>query len=322
MKKWITSNYHYLVPEIDETTTIDPDFAFFLADVKRGVEFLGKDKASPVVVGPVTMAYLANSSNRGGSALKNVRLSLVEKLVPVYRSLLLQLNEMGVTEIQVHEAALVFEDPSLLPMFSKAYPAILVGNKASINVVSFMEDVGKEHYKWLISVDEFRIVSLDFTRGDTLGLIREFGFPSSKVLGAGLVDTRSVWRVDPSSLEATLKDLTNLVATIRIQPSGSLQYTPWDLSCEKEILDHPAGGVLAFAAQKLEEVSLVAKAIRDPSALEIVRSAWEKYRFFVQTDKSVSDRMKALTEEDFHRAEPFSARRSKQLKGALLSTKN
>jgi hypothetical protein len=47
-----------MVPEFDETSKLDTDFSVFLGGVRRGVKQLGPKKAVPVIVGPVTMAYL------------------------------------------------------------------------------------------------------------------------------------------------------------------------------------------------------------------------------------------------------------------------
>lgn len=319
MKKWITSNYHYLVPEFDATSKVNADFSVFLEDVKRGVKQLGADCATPVVVGPVTMAYLTKFASFAPGNEAFQRREFLDSILPAYKSLLNEIASLGVSEIQIHEAVLVMEDPELLPLFQKAYPAILPkAGTPAINMVSFMEDVVESHYQWLISVPEFSILSLDFTRGDTLALVNKHGFPKDKVLGAGLIDSRSVWRVDPAVVQPILDTLAGKVETLRVQPSGSLQYVPWDLACETDILSHPAGPVLSFAKQKLQEVAAVAKACEDASALNDTVAAWKQYRTAVGSSKVVSDRIKGLTKTDFARSEPFEARRPKQLKGTPL----
>jgi hypothetical protein len=43
---------------------------------------------------------------------------------------------------------------------------------------------------------------------------------------------------------------------IHIQPSSSLQFVPWNLECEQDILaQQPLGSALVFGKQKLKEVS-------------------------------------------------------------------
>jgi 5-methyltetrahydropteroyltriglutamate--homocysteine methyltransferase len=319
MKKWITSNYHYMVPEFEDVP-IQPDFSTFTANVSRGIKQLGKDCPTPVVIGPVTIAYLTKFASFSAGYEKEQRRSFLERLLPIYKDLLNELSEMGITEVQVHEAALVLEEEEeLLPLFKLAYPSILPkSNPMAINMVSTMEDVGKSHYQWLISVPEISVLSLDFTRGSNLAFVEEFGFPSDKTLGAGLVDSRSVWSVNPETIKDVLQRLAKHVSQLRIQPSGSLQYVPWDLTCEKELLGHPAGGVLAFASQKLHEVVDLVGALDDASVLQRYQSAWQTYKQAVESDKTVTTRVSQLTEQDFSRSEAFDVRRPKQLPNVPL----
>ncbi len=313
MKKWITSNYHYLVPEFDGA--VQADFSEYLDNVRRGIERLGVHTATPVVVGPVTITYLTKFASFAKGYDSHQQQKLLEKLVPIYKTLLKDLEVLGVEEIQIHEAALVMEDPNLLVLFQQTYPAILPNGGPKINVVSFMEDVGPDHYKWLISIPEFSIISLDFTRGENLKFIKSYGFPKDKTLGVGIVDSRNVWRVIPSELLPAIESIGKSIDNIRIQPSGSLQYLPWDLSCEINLLNHPASPVLAFATQKLEEVILVSKAFGDPLQLESQKSRWSQYNAHVNEDPSIRNQVRDLNPTNFIRSEPFEVRRPKQLKG-------
>lgn len=319
MKKWITSNYHYMVPEYDGK--IEPNFDSFLAQVQRGVKVLGGYKAAPVVIGPVTMVYLSKIKAFASGFLNGEKHKLLEMLLPVYKDLLKKVASLGVKEIQVHEAALVMRDETLLPLFKKAYPFILPEKNAfdvDINMVSFMEDIGDEHYKWLVAIDEVSIVSLDFTRGDTLGLIKRHGFPATKMLGAGLVDSRSVWCTDPKKVVPIIEEIKRHVKTTRINPSGSLQYVPWSLEGEDDLENHTAGPVLSFAKEKIAEISLVAEAFHNPDVFSDLQNKWSGYIQFVRENSSVRSRLERITEADFCRPEPFEIRRGKQLPGCPI----
>jgi 5-methyltetrahydropteroyltriglutamate--homocysteine methyltransferase len=315
MKKWITSNYHYMVPEYDGN--IEPNFDAFLAHVQRGIQVLGADKAAPVVIGPVTMVHLCKIKAFATGFLNEEKHTLLEKLMPVYKDLLQKVASLGVGEIQIHEAALVMRDEALLPLFKKAYPLILPENahEVDINMVSFMEDIGDEHYKWLISIEKISIISLDFTRGDNLGLVQKYGFPSTKLLGAGLVDSRSVWCTDPGKVLPIMEQIKKHVENVRVSPSGSLQYVPWSLESETDLQNHKAGPVLSFAKEKLAELSLVAAAFENTGALSDHLKKWFEYVQFVSENSSVQYRLEKVTEADFCRAEPFEIRRGKQLPG-------
>lgn len=301
MKKWIDSNYHYMVPEFDETSRVLPDFTSYISNVQRGIDKLGADRATPVVMGPVSFAWFVHFHTTTGQAE-----ALLGHLIPVYKELLQHLHTMGVTEVQIHEPVLVYgDDNDLAKLFSKAYPAVFPSQRPSINMVSFFEDVGNANYKWITSMDEISVVSLDFTRGNNLELIEAYGFPSNKTLGVGIVDGRNVWKVDPSKIVPIIQKLLTKANSIRIQPSSSLQFIPWDLSCEKGLLGHQAGQVLSFSIQKLAEVALVAKVLEGQATLDAHESAWQTYRTALAMDKSVTERVDALTTRDFSRDEPY-----------------
>lgn len=301
MKKWIDSNYHYMVPEFDKTSKVDADLSAFIADVKRGVNKLGASCATPVIYGPVSIVRFMNFH----SSIPGQRESLLDALLPVYEQLLRDLHGLGVTEVQIHEPTLVFAETDLLPLFKKTYPSIFSAEGLAINMVSYFEDIGSDNYKWLTSVEKISVISLDFTRGNSLSLVESLGFPENKTLGVGIVDGRNVWKVDPSVVEPILNKLSAKVGNLCIQPSASLQFIPWDLSCEKDILSHAAGQVLSFTCQKIQEVSLMANVVRGAAAFDEHKAAWAAYRVALSADESVSQRVNALTEKDFSREEPF-----------------
>ena len=197
-----------MVPEIDETTKVNPNFGSFIADVKRGIAHIGVS-AVPVILGPVSLVHFAKISH--GS-----KESLLQDLIPVYAGLLKDIAALGVQEIQIHEPVLVFADSSLLGLFKSAYPDILPSGPR-INMVSFMDDIGDSNYQWLISEPKIHVISLDFTRGKSFDLIQKYGFPADKVLGAGLVDSRNVWRVQPEPSLNLLTQLKAQVVNLRIR---------------------------------------------------------------------------------------------------------
>jgi 5-methyltetrahydropteroyltriglutamate--homocysteine methyltransferase len=308
MKKWITSNYHYMVPECDESTQIQPHWDNFLNDVRRGIQFLGQGVvAAPVVLGPVTLTHLTKKSGPWTNE------TLLGALLPAYKQLLQELALIGVKEIQVHEPALVFADPNLLGLYQMAYPGILPDGPA-INIVTFMDDIGSENYKWVISEPKFSIISLDFTRGKTLELVEAMGFPVEKTLGAGLIDGRNVWKFQPDKIVPMIQRLRSKISNIRIQPSSTLQYVPWDFGCETELQNHPAACVLSFAKQKLQEIGILAKFACGEEAILLEHSAaWKNFAKAVPLLPQ-----KLHSPSDLERPEPYSQRRPKQLVGVPL----
>jgi 5-methyltetrahydropteroyltriglutamate--homocysteine methyltransferase len=312
-----------MVPEYDEVSTLQsPDFTPFLESMQRGMKLLGAACATPVVIGPVTMARLSRTKS---TATMN---DLLNKLLPIYTQLLHQIGDMGFKEIQIHEPVLVFNEENLLPLFKTAYPMIIANvvasKKVNINMVSFMEDCGESNYQWLISQPEIRTISLDFSTarsGHNLDFVTKYGFPADKMLGVGIVDARNVWKVIPSEITSVFTILKAAkVANIRIQTSGSLQYCPWDFELEQseEMKNHPASGVLAFAVQKLDDVVQVAKSYTNPALLKGHEVAWEKFSNARSASLSplalqANQRLQVVTEKELTRPEPYKIRRHQQL---------
>ncbi len=102
MTKWFDTNYHYLVPEIDNNIIPKADFIDFIEIVTRGQKVLG-NKAVPIILSPITLLRLSRLS---GVELK----AFLGLLLPLYRSLLTELKSLGIKEVQLHEPALVLGD--------------------------------------------------------------------------------------------------------------------------------------------------------------------------------------------------------------------
>ena len=317
LKKWFTTNYHYLVPEVD-TKRSSADFTVFLSNVKRGLNFVGTDKARAVLYGPVTIIRHCVFAHAEGST-DIQRFALLTELIPIYQNLIQELSDMGIQEIQIHEPALVFdESSSLLPLYKQAYPAILNKKKSTtrIDMVSYFEDIGASNWSWLMGLSEVNKVSLDFTRGDNLALLRSNGFPEEKTLGAGIIDARSPWKMDPTRVVPLFEELQQLGVSkdrLCIQPSASLQFVPWDLQNEEgsnNFLQHQASKVLAFGKQKLDELNALASSNKIVAA--DAQKAWSVYKSSGARNEKVGTAIQGLTESDFSRGETFEVRRPKQ----------
>jgi 5-methyltetrahydropteroyltriglutamate--homocysteine methyltransferase len=171
---------------------------------------------------------------------------------------------------------------------------------------------------------EIGTISLDFSAarsGKNIDFVLEHGFPNDKTLGVGVVDARNVWKVIPSEVMSVFTKLTKAkVANVRVQPSGSLQFCPWDflLETSDEVKNHPAANVLAFAVQKLDEVVIAAKAFHNPEVLQEHEVAWNAFatkRAQTLSPHAVTSakRLQAVSEADLTRTEPYKVRRLKQL---------
>jgi len=60
---------------------------------------------------------------------------------------------------------------------------------------------------------------MGFTRGNKFALIRKFVFPASSTFEAVVIDSRGVWRVDPSVTKPIIDELKKVVN--KIHPRGT-----------------------------------------------------------------------------------------------------
>jgi len=94
MTKWFDTNYHYIVPELSAQTMFRLGAGRLLAQLtearRAGVV------AKPVVIGPITYLWLGKTDSRSKAESGADRLSLLPRLLPVYRELLSTLAAEGV----------------------------------------------------------------------------------------------------------------------------------------------------------------------------------------------------------------------------------
>ncbi|XP_073066823.1 5-methyltetrahydropteroyltriglutamate--homocysteine methyltransferase-like isoform X2 [Primulina eburnea] len=260
MTKWFDTNYHFIVPELG------PDVKFSYASHKAVNEYkeakaLGVDTV-PVLVGPVT--YLLLSKPAKGVEKTFPLLSLLDKILPVYKEVITELKAAGASWIQFDEPTLVLDlDSHQLEAFTKAY-AQLESSLSGLHVLieTYFADVPAAAFKTLTSLAGVAGFGFDLVRGSkTLDLIKR-EFPSGKVLFAGVVDGRNIWANDLDASLITLQSLESIVGKDKlvVSTSCSLLHTAVDLVNEPK-LDKEIKSWLAFAAQKIVEVDALAKSL-------------------------------------------------------------
>jgi 5-methyltetrahydropteroyltriglutamate--homocysteine methyltransferase len=124
-----------------------------------------------------------------------------------------ELRAAGATWIQFDEPTLVKDlDAHQLQAFNYAYSE-LESTLSGLNVLveTYFADVPAEAYKTLTSLKAVTAYGFDLVRGiKTLDLIKQ-GFPSGKLLFAGIVDGRNIWANNLESSLNTLKELGDIV---------------------------------------------------------------------------------------------------------------
>ncbi|XP_047333516.1 5-methyltetrahydropteroyltriglutamate--homocysteine methyltransferase 1-like [Impatiens glandulifera] len=258
MTKWFDTNYHYIVPELG------PEVKFSYASHKAVDEYkeakaLGIETV-PVLVGPVSYLLLSKPAKDVERSFS--LLSLLDKIIPIYKEVVSELKAAGASWIQFDEPILVKDlDSHKLEAFTSAYSE-LESSLSGLNVLveTYFADVPAEAFKTLTSLKGVTAFGFDLVRGtQTLDLIKEF--PQGKYLFAGVVDGRNIWANDLSASLNLLESLEGIVGKDKlvVSTSCSLLHTAVDLVNETK-LDQELKSWLAFAAQKIVEVNALAKA--------------------------------------------------------------
>lgn len=254
MTKWFDTNYHYIVPEIAPTTkfALNPDK--ILSELK---EALAQGiPARPVVIGPLTFLLLSKGVNGAGAPIERL-----EELVGIYSELLSLLADNGAQWVQLDEPALVTDSCPDAPALAEAVYNKLgaVSNRPSIFVATYFGDPGAALAGLARTPVEAIGVDLVYGADTAVAAVPEL---AGKILVAGVVDGRNIWRTD---LEAALGKLTNLLdsaARVAVSTSCSTLHVPYSLEPETG-LDDALRSWLAFGQEKLAEVVTLARALRE-----------------------------------------------------------
>ncbi|EUJ43477.1 5-methyltetrahydropteroyltriglutamate--homocysteine S-methyltransferase [Listeria riparia] len=253
MTKWFNTNYHYIVPELEDAKPqlTENRALFYYEEAKRELGIDGK----PVLVGPITYLKLA----KGNADFKG----LLDQLVPLYGQVLKELQDAGATWVQIDEPYLATSfDKSELALFEEVYANFAkVAPDLKIELQTYFEslDYFEEVVKLPVSA-----IGVDFVHdhGESIEALEKFGFPADKVLAAGVIDGRNVWRADLDAKLALLERIAKVVPKERliVQPSSSLLHVPVTKLSEPD-LDGVLLGGLSFADEKLVELVALAKAL-------------------------------------------------------------
>ena len=306
MTKWFDTNYHYIVPELERGQS------FQLSSHKPVVEFqeakaLGIN-ATPVLIGPVTFLLLAKAK---GDAFD--RLSLLDALLPVYAEILSELARAGATWIQLDEPTLALDrNEAERAAFLRAYSQLSKrAGKARLLVATYF--AGLEDTVSTALALPVQGLHVDLVRAPQQLDKLLAAWPRGRVLSAGVIDGRNVWRADLAKQRELLDRAAAKVGRehLWVAPSCSLLHTPLDLDLETK-LDPELKTWLAFAKQKLQEVVALAKG--DDRAVQESSNAAKSRRASQRINNAaVQRRAAAVTEKDRVRSAPFAARRKAQV---------
>jgi 5-methyltetrahydropteroyltriglutamate--homocysteine methyltransferase len=312
MTKWLDTNYHYIVPELAD------DQSFRLASRKPIEEFQEAKKLGittrPVLIGPITYLLLAKCV---GSSFD--RLKLLDRLLPVYEQVLRQLREAGAEWIQIDEPCLVLDlsegaRAALRPAYERLSKA---ASGVSLLVATYFGELRDN----LEIACQLPVAGLhvDLVAGESQLADVLPRLPERMTLSVGVIDGRNIWRADLDLALALVQRSADALGQHRVfvAPSCSLLHVPIDLG-QEVALPAEVSSWLAFARQKLDEVSTLVRTIsggESASAVEFAasRKAQQSRReSSLVHNVAVQNRLREVTGDLLRRNSPFESRRAVQ----------
>lgn len=303
MKKWFNTNYHYMVPEIDDTTEIklsgNKPFELFAEAFKNGV------KTKPVMIGVYTFLKLSKYTGN------KTAIDFADAIAEAYADILQQFADAGAEWIQFDEPCLVMdmttEDKVL---FTQLYQKIL-SDKKGIKVLlqTYFGDV-RDCYGEICGLN-FDGVGLDFVEGKkNLELIQTNGFPTDKVLFAGVINGKNIWKNHYVNTLCMISELQKHCSEVILNTSCSLLHVPYTLKNETKLSDSYKKH-FAYAEEKLTELAELKKILSSDTPLEtkeykINTSLFTESRSGINHD--VQKKVQTLSDADFVRLPEFAER--------------
>ena len=301
MKKWFTTNYHYLVPEVESAAEIK------LNSTKPFDEFneakaLGID-TKPVFIGPYTFLKLARTPEATELELDK---GLVNAVAAVYAEVLAKFNELGAAWVQLDEPYLVLDkEPGDVELFKTLYTKILSA-KGNVKVLlnTYFGHIADVYET--VNLLGFDGIGLDLNEGreENLEAVAKYGVASNTTIFAGVINGRNIWRNNYAT-SLGLVDALKQVTNVAVSTASSLLHVPFSTEGETGI---PAEDLkhFAFAVQKLDElkeVAALADATEDEkkasAALAANQALFDGTR--VAADPAVAERIGKLSDADYVR---------------------
>lgn len=306
MTKWFNTNYHHIVPEVEADTHFSWQYHKVLD------EYVEARKAGfqtrPVLVGPLTFLLLSKSSTPDFDPLTKL-----DEVLPVYQEILTGLYEAGAEWVQMDEPMLVKDlSSSARSAYKKAYQHLAeVPSRPAIILAAYFDRLGDNfdlaaslpveglHFDLVAGADQWQLLDSPDLQGKTLSL--------------GVINGHNIWRADLDQIfEQVQTLLTQVDGEILLAPSCSLMHVPQDVNLEDEI-EQPVGNWLAFAVQKLAELSALTAALSGAGKSDLFsanRSALQQRRDFITEQKTST--ITQFSNASSARKNPYAIRRGKQ----------
>ena len=316
MTKWFNTNYHYIVPELNENM----EFSANTAKIKEELEEAKSLGITPKLnlIGPITFVKLSKVD--GNEEV------IIEKLIPVYEEILKEFKD-DVKFIQIDEPYFVTNPTQRdLEILKAVYDRL--GEVAPVIVATYFEHSNEANE--VLATTPIKGMFLDFVHGaeNSIKAIVDAG----KEVGIGIVNGRNVWVNDIEKSAEFVKGLTEAVESdkVHVGSSCSLLHVPYTLKYETK-MDEDIKSWISYALEKLDEIRVINKLVKNEELSEYDKEVLEGNKIAISTRKTsskihdpiVQDRVSNLTEKDKHRSMPFEKRiklQHENLKYPILPT--
>lgn len=316
MKKWFNTNYHYIVPEVEDDTVIKLSADKLLNEYKEAKELGITTK--PVIAGPYTVLKLCRFTENKGID------DFLDDFIAAYKELIALCNDNNISWLQLDEPALVYDlSDADKALFNKIYDELLKerGN-CNILLQTYFGDV-RDIYEDIIN-KPFAGVGLDFNEGrKTFELVEKYGFPAGKLLFAGVVNGKNIWKNNYKKtldLISSIKNACDNNINVVISTSCSLLHVPYTLKHEDKLADSYKIH-FSFAEEKLTELAeLGVLADKKQDKVKSENAYIDNQKVFEEErnchNVEVKERLANIKEEDYVRL-PLRSERQKLQKEKL-----
>ena len=278
MTKWFNTNYHYIVPELDDSMSFRLNASKILSEYHEARNLGIRPKIN--LIGLLT--FLGLSKTEDGRDPYDY----FDAVFPVYKELIGVLAELDdCVYVQIEEPVLVKGvSTRQLELLKTTYDQLSrVSDRIRIIVTTYFEHSCEATE--VLSATPIWGIGLDFVHGPRN--MEALAHLNGKKLIAGVVDGRNIWIND---LNATLKRLEELTCRINreqiiLSSSCSLLHVPFSIQHEP---DSNIKKWLSFASEKVDEVALLSKCFHAPSRSDGDRALREKNAVAVR-ERAASD---------------------------------
>lgn len=253
MTKWFNTNYHYIVPEISKESTFNLNSQKVINEYIEAKNLGIKTKIN--LIGPITYLGLSKSIDNSDvflhtNAILNEYCKLLEEISNLDDEVVVQFDEpLFVKDI----------DRKILSLLNPIYTKLAFTRKNIKLVVTTYFEHSTEACEILVNTPIWAL-GLDFIYGNKNLSVLDKLAKSDKVLIAGVIDGRNIWK-------SNLKDKIELLEQISqkfdkdkiiLSTSCSLLHVPFSLEYETT-LSKDIKSWLAFAKEKLIELKILSK---------------------------------------------------------------